>query len=68
MPAVPAQRPKGTTRLELPRLKVGSDIFEINGQPFLLMVDYFSKYPEGLNLKEKTSHTNFNKMKFVSQE
>lgn len=50
---------------ELPWLKVGADIFEISGQSFLLVVDYFSKYPEVLNIRDKTAHTVINKMKSV---
>lgn len=50
---------------ELPWLKVGVDIFKIKGQSFLLIVDYLSKYPEVLSIKDKTSHTVINKMKSV---
>ena len=50
---------------ELPWLKVGADIFEISGQSFLLIVDYYSKYPEVLNIKDKTAYTVINKMKSV---
>ena len=50
---------------ELPWLKIGADIFEIKGQSFLLMVDYLSKYPEVLNINDKTSHTVIKKMKSV---
>lgn len=50
---------------ELPWLKVGADIFEISGQSFLLIVDYFSKYPEVLNIRDKTAHTVISKMKSV---
>lgn len=44
---------------------MGVDIFEIKGQSFLLIVDYLSKYPEVLNIKDKTSHTVINRMKLV---
>ncbi len=50
---------------ELPWLKVGADIFEIRGQSFLLIVDYMSKYPEVLNIKDKTAYTVIGKMKSV---
>ena len=50
---------------ELPWLKLGADIFEIQGQSYLLIVDYFSKYPEVLNIRDKTAHTVIRKMKSV---
>ena len=50
---------------ELPWLKLGADIFEIQGQSYLLIVDYFSKYPEILNIGDKTAHTVIRKMKSV---
>lgn len=49
---------------ELPWLKVGADIFEISGQSFLLIVDYFSKFPE-VNIRDKTAHTVISKLKSV---
>lgn len=39
----------------LPWLKVGADIFEIKGQLFLSMVDYFSMYPKVLYIKGPVS-------------
>ncbi|CAL9687421.1 unnamed protein product [Knipowitschia caucasica] len=50
---------------ELPWLKIGADIFELNGQSYLLLVDYLTKYPEVLNLPDKTAHTVIQKMKSV---
>jgi len=50
---------------ELPWLKVAADIFEIRGQSFLLIVDYMSKFPEVLNIKDKTASTVIAKMKAV---
>ena len=50
---------------EIPWLKVGADIFEIDGQSFLLVVDYLSKYPEVLNIKDKSTHTVISKMKSI---
>ncbi|XP_063046009.1 uncharacterized protein K02A2.6-like [Engraulis encrasicolus] len=50
---------------ELPWLKIGADIFELHGQSYLLMVDYMSKYPEVLNLPDKTAHTVIRKMKTI---
>ncbi|KAK0151939.1 hypothetical protein N1851_006679 [Merluccius polli] len=37
--------------------QMGANIFEIKGQSFLLIEDYFSKYPEVLNIKDKTHIT-----------
>lgn len=50
---------------ELPWMKVGADIFELRGQSYLLLVDYLTKYPEVLNLPDKTAHTVIQKMKSV---
>lgn len=50
---------------ELPWLKIGADIFELHGQSYLLMVDYMSKYPEGLHPPDKTSYAVIHKMKTV---
>ncbi|GAA6082356.1 uncharacterized protein K02A2.6-like, partial [Tachysurus ichikawai] len=50
---------------ELSWLKVGADIFEINGHSFLLVLDSFLKYPEVQNLRDKMAHTVVNKMKSV---
>lgn len=50
---------------ELPWLKLGADIFEIQGQSYLLTVDYFSKYTVVLNIRDKSSHTIIRKMKSV---
>ncbi len=50
---------------ELPRLKVGADIFELRGQSYLLLVEYSTKYPEVLNLPDKTAHMVIQKMKTV---
>ncbi|CAI5681987.1 unnamed protein product [Oreochromis niloticus] len=58
-PLIPHQIP------ELPWMKIGADIFELNGQPYLLLVDYLSKYPEVLNLPDKTAHSVIQKMKSV---
>lgn len=46
-------------------MKVGADIFELNGQSYLLLVDYLTKYPEVLNLPNKTAYTVIQKMKSV---
>lgn len=43
--------------------KLGSDIFTFNGTDHLLVVDYFSKYPEVVSLKTKTAQEIINKLK-----
>ena len=58
-PLIPHQIP------ELPWMKVGADIFELHGQSYLLLVDYLTKYPEVLNLSDKTAYTVIQKMKSV---
>ncbi|KAL0151515.1 hypothetical protein M9458_053167, partial [Cirrhinus mrigala] len=50
---------------ELPWLKIAADIFKIRGQSFLLIVDYMSKFPEVMNIKDKTARTVIEKMKTV---
>lgn len=39
-----------------PWARVGTDLFHYNGSEFLLCVDYFSKFPELMKLKDTTSH------------
>ena len=50
---------------DLPWLKLGTDIFELHGQSYLVIVDYLTKYPEVLNLPDKTAHSVIQKMKSV---
>ena len=38
-------------------LKVGMDIMTLHGKDFLVLVDYFSKYPELLPIPDKTAQT-----------
>ncbi|KAL1269978.1 hypothetical protein QQF64_032267 [Cirrhinus molitorella] len=52
---------------ELPWLKVAADIFEIRGQSFLLIVDYMSKFPEVMNIRDKTARTVIEKMNKMKQ-
>ncbi len=40
-----------------PWLKIGADIFTFGGIDYLLMVDYFSKYPEVCRLEAKTAES-----------
>ena len=43
--------------------KIGTDIFQYNNKDYLLMVDYYSKYPEIGLLKDKTANSVINQMK-----
>lgn len=40
---------------ERPWSKLGADIFEFEGRSYLLIVDYYSKYPEVARLENKTA-------------
>ena len=48
-PLVPHEVP------QRPWAKLGTDIFEFAGKPYLVVVDYFSKYPEVCRLENKTA-------------
>ena len=45
--------------------KVGGDIFTFDGKDYLVIVDYFSKYPEVLSLNSKTAREMVVKLKSV---
>lgn len=56
----PAQRAESLRShdiIAIPWLKVGSDIFELNGQSYLLLVDYYSKFVEVEKLSGNTTST-----------
>ena len=40
---------------EFPWQQVGTDLFELKGQHYLLVVDYFSRFPEVIKLTSTTS-------------
>ena len=50
---------------ELAWQKVGSDIMNFKGKDYLVVVDYFSKYPELSPLKDKTASTIIMKLKSI---
>lgn len=50
---------------DTPWAKIAADIFEFQGRSLLLVVDYFSKYPEVLHLSNKTSGVVIAKFKGV---
>lgn len=43
--------------------KLGADIFELNSNSYLVVVDYYSKYPELCLLKDKTAGSVITSMK-----
>ena len=43
--------------------KLGADYFSFAGKDYLLIVDYFSKYPEVIRMNSKTAEATVNKMK-----
>ncbi len=54
---VPRRPPLIPTPLpEYPWQVIGTDLFELKGEQYLLVVDYFSRYPEVSKLSSTTSH------------
>ena len=52
--------------VKIPWYKVGVDLYELNGNSYLLIVDYYSKYPEIENLNNNlTSDNVIDKMKSI---
>ena len=45
--------------------KLGLDYFTLGGKDYLLIVDYFSKYPEILQMNSKTTDVTIAKMKSI---
>ena len=45
--------------------KLGIDYFTLNGKDFLLIVDYYSKYPEVLQMTSKTAQATITKLKLI---
>ena len=45
--------------------KVGADLFELNGATYLLVVDYFSRFPEAVKLTSTTSKSIINALKAI---
>ncbi|MFI5407627.1 MAG: RNase H-like domain-containing protein, partial [Nitrososphaerales archaeon] len=48
-----------------PWCKLGADIFHLYGKDYLLVVDYFSKYPEIALLPDKTSNSVITQLKSI---
>lgn len=51
--------------LDIPWEKIGIDIFHWNQEMYLLIVDYFSKYPKGVKLPITTSEYVINVLKQI---
>ena len=45
--------------------KVGADLFQLNGATYLLVVDYFSRFPEAVKLMSTTSKSIINALKSI---
>ena len=56
-PMMPHPKPSG------PWEKVGTDLFQLNGKDYLLVIDYYSNYPEIALLSNTSTSTIINHMK-----
>jgi len=45
--------------------KVGINFFTLDGKDFLLIVDYYSKYPEVIQMRSKTAQATVGMLKIV---
>ena len=67
--ASPNQEPLIPTALpQYPWQRVGSDLFVLYGANYLLVVDYFSRFSETVNLRETTSAAIIAAMKTLDME
>ena len=63
---VPPKEPLITTPLPTrPWQKLAADLFELNNNPYLIVVDYFSRYPEVVKLTSTTSVNIINILKSI---
>lgn len=63
---VPRHEPLMSTPLpDYPWQKVASDLFYLKGENYLVMVDYFSRYPEVIKLRSTTSSSVIDALKAV---
>ena len=46
-------------------LKVGADLFNFAGRDYLIVVDYFSKYPEFVSVNSKSAPSVVQAMKII---
>ena len=50
---------------EYPWQSIAADIFSLKGTEYLVVVDYFSRYPEVIQLRSTTSHGVINSLKVI---
>ena len=50
---------------DYPWQRVGTDLFMLNGNSYLLVADYFSRYPEVVKLKSTTSSSIIENLKSI---
>ena len=64
--APPIREPLISSKLpKHPWERIATDLFELNKQPYLLLVDYYSRYPEVIKLNSTTSTSVITAMKSV---
>ena len=65
--ALPIREPLISSKLpKHPWERIATDLFELNKQPYLLLVDYYSRYPEVIKLNSTTSTSVITAMKSVA--
>ena len=64
--ALPSKEPMLPTQLpDYPWQKAGTDLFVLKGATYLLVVDYYSRFPEVIQLRKTTSQSVINALKAV---
>ena len=64
--SVPKHEPLLSTKLpDYPWQRVGTDLFHLNGHNYILIVDYYSRYPEVIKLNSTTSGSVIKALKSV---
>ena len=56
---------KATPMPDNPWERIGADLFVFDGQNYLVIMDYYSRFPEILHLQDTTSNTVIGKIKSV---
>ena len=64
-PAQPAELLMSHDIPDHPWSKIGTHLYYIDGEVYLIMVDYYSKFPEIEILPDETAHSVSQKMKWV---
>ncbi|XP_013412201.1 uncharacterized protein K02A2.6-like [Lingula anatina] len=62
---LPAEPLKPTVPPDLPYTEVGCDIFDFGAKKYLLLIDYYSKYIDVVELNAATTTATINAMKYV---